>query len=99
MDIYTLCIYAMMICLYIYKHCILLHSVCQRTKGVKWCLQFCTGFIFFTFHASATVNATILSADSIKHLVKHTTSADPEGGDRGSGPPPPPENHKLYGFL
>ena len=21
------------------------------------------------------------------------------GGDRGSGPPPPLENHKIYGFL
>ena len=41
-------------------------------------------------------------ADNSKKLVhifilKYSTSADPEGGDMGSGPPL--ENHKLYGFL
>ena len=30
--------------------------------------------------------------------IKVAASADPEGGDRGSGPPLL-ENHKLYGFL
>ena len=33
-----------------------------------------------------------------KKLTGVNTSVDPEGGDRGSGPPPL-ENHKLYGFL
>ena len=34
---------------------------------------------------------------SLSKQAHRKTSADPEGGDRGSGPPL--ENHKIYGFL
>ena len=46
-----------------------------------------------------TCISTTFSKQAVKALVRLCVCAwvDPEGG-RGSGPPPPPKNHKTIGF-